>query len=170
MTVPSDTAFDEATHITFNDVAVDRLKEPTMVRARLKTSKTDPFRKGVDVVVGKTGDAIFPVSAVLNYLLARGAGPGPLFHFKDGKPLTKARFVSQAREALQTAGDDGMSYSGHSFRSGAATAAAKAGVEDSTIKTLGRWKSDIYQVYIKIPRHHLAAVSVRLAANQETCP
>ena len=32
--VPSDTAFDEATHITFNDVAVDRLKEPTIVRAR----------------------------------------------------------------------------------------------------------------------------------------
>ena len=160
VTVPSDTAFDEATHITFTDVAVDRLKEPTMVRARLKTSKTDPFRKGVDVVVGKTRDAICPVSAVLNYLLARGAGPGPLFRFKDGKPLTKARFVSQVREALQTAGIDGTSYSGHSFRSGAATAAAKAGVEDSTIKTLGRWKSDAYQVHIKIPRHHLAAVSV----------
>ena len=45
MTVPSDTAFDEATDITFNDVAVDRLKEPTMVRARLKNSKTDAFRK-----------------------------------------------------------------------------------------------------------------------------
>jgi len=58
VTVPSDTAFDEATHITFNDVAANRLKEPTMVRARLKTSKTNPFRKGVDVVAGKTGDAI----------------------------------------------------------------------------------------------------------------
>ena len=44
MTVPSDTAFDEATHITFNDVAVDRLKEPTIVR-RLKTSKTDHYEK-----------------------------------------------------------------------------------------------------------------------------
>ena len=74
VTVSSDTAFDDATHITFNDVAVDRLKEPTMVRARLKTSKTNPFRKGVDIVVGKTGDTICLVSAVLNYLLARGAG------------------------------------------------------------------------------------------------
>ena len=64
-----------------------------MVRARLKTSKT-----GVDFVVEKTGDAICPVSAMLNYLLARGAGPGPLFRFKDGKPLTKAQFVSQVRE------------------------------------------------------------------------
>ena len=81
MTVPSDTAFDEATDITFNDVTVDRLKEPTMVRARLKNSKTGPFRK---IAVGKTGDAICPVCAVLNYLLARGAGQGPLFCFKDG--------------------------------------------------------------------------------------
>jgi len=62
------------------------------------------------------------------------------------------------REALHIAGVDGTSYSGHSFHSGVATAAAKAGVEDSTIKMLGRWKSDAYQVYIKIPRHHLAAV------------
>jgi len=54
--------------------------------------------------------------------------------------------------------------------SGAATAAAKAGVEDSTNKTLERWKSDAYQVYIEIPRHHLTAVSVQLAATQEMCP
>ena len=103
--------------------------------------------------MGKTGDAICPVSAVLNYLLVMGAGPGPLFHFKDGKLHTKARFVSQMREALQTAGVDGMSYSGHSFCSGVATAAAKAGVEDSTIKTLVIWESDAYQMYMKIPCH-----------------
>ena len=30
-------------------------------------------------------------------------------------------------------------YSGHSFRIGAATAAAKLGVNDSMIKVLGRW-------------------------------
>ncbi len=117
-------------------------------------------------MVGRTGDRICPVAATLGYLRARGAGPGPLFRFKEGKPLTKPHFVSQVRETLQARGIDGSSYSGHSFRSGAATTAARAGVEDSTIKMLGRWKSDAYQLYIKTPRHHLAAISTRLAATQ----
>ncbi len=166
VTIPTDTSFDKAVHLTFEDFAVDNLKDPTMVRARLKSSKTDPFRKGVDIVVGRTGNRICPVAAMLGYLRARGAGPGPLFRFKEGKPLTKPRFVSQVRETLQARGIDGSSYSGHSFRSGAATTAARAGVEDSTIKMLGRWKSDAYQLYIKTPRHHLAAISTRLAATQ----
>ena len=118
--------------------------------------------------MGKTGDTICPVSAMLNYLLARGAGPGPLFRFNDGKLLTKARFVSQVREV--TAGVDGKSYLGHSFSRGAATTAAKVGVEDSTIKMLGRWRSDAYQLYITTLRHYFAAVSMRLTATQEKCP
>ena len=97
---------------------------------------------GVDIVVGKTGGPLCPVTAVLDYLLARGAGPGPLFRFKNGKPLTRAWLVAHVREALQRAGIDSASYSRHSFRSGAATTAAKIGVEDSTIKMLGRWKSN----------------------------
>ena len=45
-----------------------------------------------------------------------------------------------------------MKYSGYSFSIGAATAAAAAGVEDSLIKTLGRWESSIYQTYVRVPR------------------
>ena len=54
-------------------------------------------------------------------------------------------------------------YSGHSFRIGAATTAAAVGVEDSMIKTLGRWKSAAYLAYVRIPWKRLAAVSARLA-------
>ena len=35
-------------------------------------------------------------------------------------------------------------YAGHSFWIGAATTAASAGIEDSTIQTLGRWLSSSY--------------------------
>ena len=51
---------------------------------------------------------------------------------------------------LQLCGFDSKSYSGHSFRSGAASSAGKAHVEDHMIKVLGRWKSDSYCRYIKI--------------------
>lgn len=40
---------------------------------------------------------------------------------------------------------DSSKYSGHSFRSGAATTAAKRGLGDATIEMLGRWQSNAYQ-------------------------
>ena len=53
-------------------------------------------------------------------------------------------------------------YSGHSFRIGAATTAASVVVEDSLIKTLGRWESSAYILYVRVPRDRLASVSKRL--------
>lgn len=92
-------------------------------------------------------------------MIARKPGPGPLFIFQDGKPLTRPRFVTEVKEALTQAGVDSTCYSGHSFRSGAATTAVKRGLGDATVKMLGRWRSSAYQVYMKTPRDQLAQVS-----------
>ena len=59
--------------------------------------------------------------------------------------------MERVRAALTSVGVDGAPFSGHSFRSGAATAAASQGINDATIKMLGRWKSEAYQLYIKTP-------------------
>ena len=56
---------------------------------RIKQSKTDPFRKGIDLHVGKTGSVLCPVAALLNYLVIRGKEKGLLFRFR---PLTRQRF------------------------------------------------------------------------------
>ena len=76
--------------------------------------------------------------------------------FREGSrstvQITRRRFVARVREALTAAGVDSSAYSGHIFRSGAATKAAKCGVSDTVIKMLGRWKSSAYQLYIKTPR------------------
>ena len=48
---------------------------------------------------------------------------------------------------LAAANIDMSQYCGHSFRIGAATTAARAGVEDSLIKTMGRWESVAYLRY-----------------------
>ena len=159
ITTPSDSSFDSSCHLSHGDVTVDELDNPSMLRVHLKASKTDPFRTGVDVFVGKTGGPLCPVGAMLKYLVARGCRPGPL----DGRLLTRSRFVEQVRWALTTAGVDSTPYSGHSFRSGAATTAASQGIGDATIKMLGRWRSSAYQLYVKTPRSELAAFSRRLA-------
>ena len=100
----------------------------------MKQSKTDQFRRGIDVFVGKTGDDLCPVSAVMAYLAARQGHPGALFRFQDGRLLTPARFTEKVREALEALGLHNDHYAGHSFRIGAATTAAECGLEDSLIK------------------------------------
>ncbi len=163
MTVPRDSAYDPTTHLSRSDIAVDEARCPSVIRVTIKQSKTDPFRKGIDLFIGKTESDLCPVAAILGYLVARGSQPGPLFVFQDGRFLTRERLVSEVREALQTAGLDQSLYCGHSFRIGAATTAAARGVEDCVIKTLGRWRSLAYLDYVKIPRDQLAGYSRMLA-------
>ena len=77
--------------------------------------------------------------------------------------LTRQRFVIAVKAGLDKAGIDSNKYSGHSFQIGAATTAAQNGMEDSIIKTLGRWESLAYLRYVKIPRKQLADYSSILA-------
>ncbi len=158
--------FDNSSHLSFADVATDSRSNPTYVQLTLKASKTDPFRSGVNIVLGTTGDDLCPVSALFSYLRKRGSNPGPLFLRENGTPLTCSAFVSQFRLALVKAGYPGSEtrqYSGHSFRAGAASTAAALGMEDSLIKTLGRWESSAYLIYLRLPREDLQSVSRRLS-------
>ena len=164
MTVPDDGAYDSSVHLSFNDLAIDDSSAPSFVRVRIKQSKTDPFRRGVNLYLGRTHTDLCPVTAILSYLVVRGAGPGPLFIFADGRPLTRTRFVTRVKDALAAAGFNAGSYNGHSFRIGAATTAAARGIEDSVIKTLGRWESTAYLQYVRIPREQLTGYSRVLGA------
>lgn len=159
MTLPSEAAFDPNTHICFKDVLVDSIDNPKIVKLNLKASKTDPFRKGVEVVLGRTNNTLCPVTDLLAYLAVRGNGPGFLFLFSDGHSLTKQCFISRTRDALSANGVDSSKYAGHSFRIGAATAACARGINDSIIQMLGRWQSSAYQLYIRTPRDKLASFS-----------
>jgi hypothetical protein len=162
-TVTSAQAADQDTCLSPTDVSVDNHTTPSMVKVHLKQSKTDPFRHGVNIFLGRTNATLCPVAAILAYYAIRPAVPGPFFIYKDGSLLTRDRLVTAVRQALAQAGVDTSHYSGHSFRIGAATTAALAGLSDATIKMLGRWESAAYQQYIRTPRESLAAMSRQLA-------
>jgi hypothetical protein len=104
---------------------------------------------------------------ISDYMVRRGTEVGPFFRFGDGSPLTRERFVGGVRRALAAAGLDDSCYSGHCYRIGAASTAAQRGMQDSLIKTLGRWESSAYTLYVRMPRETLCAVS-RALANEET--
>ena len=159
---PSEKTFDPLTHLCFSDVRVDSHSSPSYLQITIKASKTDPFRQGVTLFVGVSGGSLCPVSAVLNYMVARGSSPGPLFTWDDGRYLTRESFVARVRSALSTAGYRGTDYAGHSFRIGAATTASRCGVQDSLIKTLGRWESAAYTRYIRTAPEVLCKVSKTL--------
>ena len=83
--------------------------------------------------------------------------------FANQQGLTRDKLVSHLRVALTKAGINPDLYAGHSFRIGAATVAHMKGIEDSTVMTLGRWKSNAYQRYVRIPQEHLAQLSGHIA-------
>ncbi len=162
LTVPSDDGYDASGHLSWGDVLVDDPAHPSRIEVRIKASKTDPFRQGISIFIGRVASDLCPVAAMLAYLVVRGKSAGPLFRFIDGKPLTRQRLVTAVKVALEEAGVEPGQYSGHSFRIGAATTAAARGLEDSTVRTLGRWKSLAYLEYIKIPRAQLASYTARI--------
>ena len=160
---PSVTDYDPSAHLSFSDIAVDSHENTSSIAVKIKASKTDPFRQGVTIYLGATGTKLCPVKAILAYIAVRGSAQGPFFRFNNGQFLTRERLVKELRAALSKAHINPDLYAGHSFRIGAATVAHAQGIEDSMIMTLGRWKSNAYQRYIKIPQQRLASISATIA-------
>lgn len=148
--------------LSLQDVTVDRRSDPSMVHLTLRQSKTDIFGAGVTIHLGRTGDTLCPVAALLAYLARRPPTPGPLFLLQSGQPLSKQALVSSIRQTLTSVGIDATPFNGHSFRIGAATTAAAAGLPDSTIQQLGRWRSSAFTRYLRPPVQAIAASSRHL--------
>ena len=161
--IGSEGAFDPAVHLAWGDVAIDSRTNPQMIQIHLKKSKCDQFGKGSDIILGRTLTPICPVSALVSYFEIRQDSPGPFFVDSAKKPITKTRFTQYMRMLLNDIGLPQHQYAGHSFRIGAATTAALAGIEDSTIQALGRWHSSAFLLYIRTPKEKLATFSSVLA-------
>ena len=138
------------------------------IALRLKTSKTDQFRRSHTLFSGHSKSDICPVCCLQT--LIRHYNPSshdynttPLFALQDGSPLTRPCLLSFSSSRLRMLGIDPTLFGGHSFRIGGATSAANAGIPDHLIKTIGRWSSDCYQRYIRTPLNSVISVSETLA-------
>ena len=125
--------FDPAVHLSLNDVAVDCHLHPSAVFLTIKASKTDPFRKGVQLYLLRTDRLIYPVSSLSYFLHHRGNLSGPLFVFSDGTALSRRHVTDRLCSILAAAGLDG-NFSSHSFRE-------RRWPLGLLIRTLGRWSS-----------------------------
>ena len=145
--------------------SIDSHDSPSLVKVTLRRAKSDPFGKGIDLFFGKTNTPICLVAGLLHYMAVqpRGESSAPLLIHSDGTPLTRDQFVRMVRKTLRMANIDQSAYLGHSFRIGAASSAAAAGVPAYFIKILGRWESEAYHLYIRTPRASLASISQLLA-------
>jgi len=160
-------SYDPEVHLCYGDIRIDSHTSPSFLQVQIKASKTDPYRQGVTLYIGATGTDLCPVTAVVSYMMDRGTKPGPFFTRTDGRYLTREYFVSAVRTALTAAGLTAKNYAGHSFRIGAATTAAQQGLQDSLIKTLGRWQSIAYTRYIRTSRETLTKVAKALVSSKD---
>jgi hypothetical protein len=155
LTVMESQCFDPNIHLTVQDININEASK--YVSVHIKRSKTDKFNKGFHVHIACTQGHVCFFCALHDMLRGRTQlglsmqPKSPLFLFTNGMALTRKQFTQQTRLHLAGLGIDSSKYSGHSFRAGSATTAAMAGMPDWQIKTLGRWKSNCYQTYIRIP-------------------
>ncbi len=159
-TVPPE-GFNNSRHLAITDVMIDKHPSPDKVFIKLKFSKTDQFGRSCIVILARSSSSLCPVTALLQYLHLRGDANGPLFLWGNGSALTKSTLNNRLQSVLKKCGWP-QTFTLHSFRVGAATTAASLGFPDYLIKALGRWSSEAYKVYIKIPQSQLIKASIAL--------
>lgn len=96
-----------------------------------------------------------PVKALNDYINPAQHKTGPLFCFPCGSPVSHSYFSNCLKLTLSFINLDPKFYKGHSFRIGAATAAAAKGVPLSVIQTRVRWKSEAVKHYIRLHNFQL---------------
>ena len=125
----------------------------------IKASKTDPFRMGVPLRLEPNGSCLCPVVALRHYIAVHPARSGPLFTFQNGRFLSRR----DMNDLLTNTTNGVANISSHSLRIGAASTAAAAGCPRWLIQALGRWSSDCFREYIRIPKATIKNTSRQLA-------
>lgn len=136
----------EYTNLQWSDVTVSGNE----ISIKLRQSKTDPFRRGHSISIHASDSSTCPLRAFKLYsaLITNKLPSSPVFSAGQFSPLSRTKLNTVLRNLLQQAGVNQSCYASHSFRIGAATTAAAAGLPSWLIQKLGRWTSNTYASYI----------------------
>ena len=147
--------FNPAKHLTRADLvecSAERLVVMMLPCKNMRhlTGKTCPL------VIGAGGEMVDAVAEVRNMLAVDpvsplAAGTTPLFRDPaTNEPLRTHRMRDVVRSVMQASGESDPSQFGtHSLRIGGATALFAAGADPTVIRTMGRWSSDCYRLYVR---------------------
>ena len=130
----------------------------------ISSSKTNP--KGFKLFLGCAQSDLCPV-CFIKFIITHYPLPlnSPLFPMPNNSPLSYNYLSKKFKALLQHAGLDSSSYSLHSLRAGAATAAAQAGCTEQEVQSLGRWSSLCYRRYVRPSPASLASFAPKLTHN-----
>ena len=160
----SEKVFDPAYTLLAEDVALTQSKESgeASLQFRIKAPKEDKLGRSIIVDVFQSRVDICPVAAFEKW---RALDPPfetgqPAFRWGNGTPLTSRRLNGILKDRL-TGYLEGAErlYTTHSFRTGAASMMGTLGFSDEDIKAIGKWSSDAFLSYTKLPRTQRRAVA-----------
>ena len=106
------------------------------------------------VVIGAGGEYIDAVAEVRNLLAVDRSDHSdeetPMFRDPaTNLPLTYDTVMWWTRTLMSAVGEDPAQFGTHSYRIGGATAIFAAGGNETVIRTMGRWSSDIHKLYVR---------------------
>ena len=108
------------------------------------------------LVVGAGGEYVDAVAEIRNMLRVDPLLPGqdasrvPLFrHAGTVEPIRTDAVLRLTKRLMASVGENPDQFGTHSYRIGGATALFAAGADETVIRTMGRWNSDIHQLYVR---------------------
>jgi hypothetical protein len=134
------------------------------IEIKLKCPKENRSNKAVVVDIFESGGTLCPVKAYTRWRdRAKPTDDLPAFRDANGIPLTGKKMNNYLRLLLGKHVDyDKAKFTGHSFRIGLATTLGSLGFSTDDIKEAGRWSSNAYEVYMKLPRKRRLAVAEKI--------
>ena len=162
--------FDGARDIARGDIS-------TLTKERfaffMRPAKNMRHRRGktVPLVIGGGGecvDACFEVQRMLEMdpTPVGQEATTPMFRKADGAAFTTDDIRNVVRQLCVAVGEDPLDFGAHSLRIGGATALFAAGADPLHIRTMGRWSSDCYRLYVRACFEQTIAWTRKLGSQQ----